>query len=533
VDGAVSVTSWSGARVAAGMVVLVPPHLLEKSPSLTDGMDAETEERLRTYGGELIQRAGVLLRMPQMTVASAAAIFQRFYFCKSFADFEVRAVACAAVVLASKLEENIRRLHQVVVVFYRLEMREQEEDDGKSTFARQPTPFLDISGKDFEGRKTQVVRAERYILRELGFEVSMFLDLPHHYVLRYAEAMTGKRRSALSQKAWSHVTDALRTRLCCTNQPDVIAAAGVFLAARSLGIKLPRSPPWWVAFEVDLAEVRHVAAVIMGLYRRPKVFHIAIPRKKKAAPVVPDVPATPLAETPAPMASPDADSDAPDENWQKVEPGEGSDGDGTPRAAIPAVNGHASVVQGSAPPGNGLDAGRIEELVEEGRSAGREALEPSKGVDDPKEARKDKDLERERERDNKDKEQEKDPSDRRKEKDREREREDRGKKRDREQEKRDREPERRRDKEKEELKERGREKTREKQRKGRDRCSSSSSASARSSSPKKGKRKPQQPSKAKDRKARREASSSSAASSERKKPRRRNTGRSGVDDEDL
>jgi len=425
------------------------------------------------------------------------------------------------VVLASKLEENIRRLHQVVVVFYRLEMREQEEDDGKSTFARQPTPFLDISGKDFEGRKTQVVRAERYILRELGFEVSMFLDLPHHYVLRYAEAMTGKRRSALSQKAWSHVTDALRTRLCCTNQPDVIAAAGVFLAARSLGIKLPRSPPWWVAFEVDLAEVRHVAAVIMGLYRRPKVFHIAIPRKKKAAPVVLDVPATPLAETPGPMASPDADSDAPDENWQKVEPGEGSDGDGTPRAVNPAVNGHASVVQGSAPPGNGLDAGRMEELVEEGRSAGREALEPSKGVDDPKAGRKDRDLEREWERDNKDKE---------KEKDREREREDRGKKRDREQEKRDREPERRRDKEKEE---RGREKTREKQRKGRDRCSSSGSASARSSSPKKGKRKPQQPSKAKDRKARRDASSSSAASSERKKPRRRNTGRRGVDDVDL
>jgi len=228
-----------------------------------------------------------------------------------------------------------------------------------------------------------------------------------------------------------------------------------------------------------------------------------------------------LGETLAPMTSTDADSDAPDENWQKVEPGEGSDGDGTPRAVNPAVNGHASVVQGSAPPGNGLDAGRMEELVEEGRSAGREALEPSKGVDDPKAGRKDRDLEREWERDNKDKE---------KEKDREREREDRGKKRDREQEKRDREPERRRDKEKEE---RGREKTREKQRKGRDRCSSSGSASARSSSPKKGKRKPQQPSKAKDRKARRDASSSSAASSERKKPRRRNTGRRGVDDVDL
>lgn len=73
------------------MVVLVPPEVLLAPPSSQDGIDAATEGRLRAFGAEQIQRAGVLLKLPQVTVASAAAIFQRFYFHRSFAEFEARA----------------------------------------------------------------------------------------------------------------------------------------------------------------------------------------------------------------------------------------------------------------------------------------------------------------------------------------------------------------------------------------------------------------------------------------------------------
>lgn len=39
------------------------PAQLEDSPSRRDGVDRETETTLRVYGAELIQEAGILLRL--------------------------------------------------------------------------------------------------------------------------------------------------------------------------------------------------------------------------------------------------------------------------------------------------------------------------------------------------------------------------------------------------------------------------------------------------------------------------------------
>lgn len=360
------------------MVLLVPPRLLETPPSLEDGIDAETEESLRVYGAELIQRAGKLLKLPQMTVASATAIFQRFYFCKSFAEFEVRSVAAAAVALATKLEENLRRLAHVIVIFYRLEMRDFEDDDGKRCFAGQPVPALEIGGKDFEARKSQVTRAERYILRELGFEVTLFLDLPHKYILRYAAALAGDGPSPLAKRAWSYMNDALRTTLCCSHQPDVIAAAGILLAARSLGLRLPRSPPWWAALDVDLVTVKKVAAVIAALYRRTKARYVDVPpRKKKLAAVVSAAldlpPATPLAEL-AGIAggSPAAESDVPDEDWQGDK-----DGGDTPNAAAPPQRSTDEPATGAN--GRHGDSGRAAEDSDEAPAERRKEDRDAKG----------------------------------------------------------------------------------------------------------------------------------------------------------
>ena len=46
---------------------LLPPEKLDVTPSELDGLDRETETDLRILGCELIQTAGILLKLPQVS----------------------------------------------------------------------------------------------------------------------------------------------------------------------------------------------------------------------------------------------------------------------------------------------------------------------------------------------------------------------------------------------------------------------------------------------------------------------------------
>lgn len=55
---------------------LLPDEKLAVTPSQTDGLDRDTETDLRIYGCELIQTAGILLKLPQVSVF--IAVFEQF-----------------------------------------------------------------------------------------------------------------------------------------------------------------------------------------------------------------------------------------------------------------------------------------------------------------------------------------------------------------------------------------------------------------------------------------------------------------------
>lgn len=63
---------------------------LENSPSREDGVDAETERRLRFYGCQRIQRAVVLLGVPQVVAATAQTLLHRFYCKRSLRSWHIR-----------------------------------------------------------------------------------------------------------------------------------------------------------------------------------------------------------------------------------------------------------------------------------------------------------------------------------------------------------------------------------------------------------------------------------------------------------
>lgn len=295
------------AKPEQGMVALVPAEVRSRPPSQEDGIEADVERELRSFGAGLVQSAGMLLRLPQLTIVSAAVIFQRFYFQKSFADFDVRISATAALALACKLEENNRKLQQVITACHRVQMRALlEEESDNPAYAGKPTPGFEVGSHDYTKNKDDVVRAERHILRELQFDmIVLFLDHPHKYLLQYVKALECPE---LVQKAWNYLNDSSRTSLCCAYQPHFIALASIYLAARASGTKLPSRPPWWEAFDIDFKDLRAISKAIMAMHRRPLPEYIYIPRKKKETALPPDTPAT---DTPAPAKSPSDDTPVP------------------------------------------------------------------------------------------------------------------------------------------------------------------------------------------------------------------------------
>lgn len=50
---------------------LIPDERLSPTPSMLDGLDLNTETDLRILGCELIQSAGILLRLPQVCLSRA------------------------------------------------------------------------------------------------------------------------------------------------------------------------------------------------------------------------------------------------------------------------------------------------------------------------------------------------------------------------------------------------------------------------------------------------------------------------------
>ncbi|THD23772.1 Cyclin-L2 [Fasciola hepatica] len=74
--------------------IIIPVERLSPTPSQLDNMDPEMEINLRIVGCELIQDSGVLLKLPQVAMATAQVLYQRFFYSKSFVRHFYELVIC-------------------------------------------------------------------------------------------------------------------------------------------------------------------------------------------------------------------------------------------------------------------------------------------------------------------------------------------------------------------------------------------------------------------------------------------------------
>ncbi|XP_036316884.1 cyclin-L2 isoform X2 [Pipistrellus kuhlii] len=252
-----------GDRLYSGVLItlencLLPDDKLRFTPSMSSGLDTDTETDLRVVGCELIQAAGILLRLPQVAMATGQVLFQRFFYTKSFVKHSMEHVSMACVHLASKIEEAPRRIRDVMNVFHRLrQLREKKK----------PTPLL--LDQEYVNLKNQIIKAERRVLKELGFCVHV--KHPHKIIVMYLQVLECERNQHLVQTSWNYMNDSLRTDVFVRFQPESIACACIYLAARTLEIPLPNRPHWFLLFGATEEEIQEICLKILQLYTRKKV----------------------------------------------------------------------------------------------------------------------------------------------------------------------------------------------------------------------------------------------------------------------
>ncbi|KAK0560358.1 hypothetical protein OC844_003803 [Tilletia horrida] len=272
-------------------------HQLRETPSQADGVPADLEEELRVYGCQLIQQAGILLQLPQVAMATAQVLFQRFWFVSSMKHFSIKDICMGALYLACKLEEQSIRGRNLINVFDFLVQRAVHIAE------RNPGPrSLELAGlvEDFYDTKDALVVAEMQILKRLGFQVQV--NLPFATLVNYlkllgltkdassdvggANSATGadengvhaderaKAETAMpsfAQRAWSYLNDALQTPLYCQFPPHILACGAIYLTAltnKPEPLALPMRPkPWWALFDVEQEEdLRIIGASLLRLY---------------------------------------------------------------------------------------------------------------------------------------------------------------------------------------------------------------------------------------------------------------------------
>ena len=244
----------------------------QNTPSRADNISAAVEKNLRSYGSELMQEAAILLKLPQVAVSTGSVLFHRFYSRVSLKAFSVKVYAMACLYLGSKCEEEQRKMRQFIAIFQNIMQRREGG----------ALRYFDVTSTAYMEAKAELTKAERVVLRELGFTVHV--EHPHKFITSFMNFLGLQNHSALMQSAWSLMNDSLRTDLCVRLKPEAIACGCIFMAARKLNHPLPTNPtPWWHVFDVTIKHISLVTVETLSLYTNPRCEFVEVDPDKAAA----------------------------------------------------------------------------------------------------------------------------------------------------------------------------------------------------------------------------------------------------------
>ncbi|KAJ2537673.1 hypothetical protein GGF49_006259, partial [Coemansia sp. RSA 1853] len=137
---------------------LATPEQIAESPSQRQGMSADVEASMRSYTCHLIQASGTILCLPQLVMATAQVLLQRFYYLASIQDFPLRGIVLGTLFLACKAEENPQTIRNIINVVDIVVKRDR----------RYPEVVTDGYDPEYYELKNEMVIGEMQVLRRLA-----------------------------------------------------------------------------------------------------------------------------------------------------------------------------------------------------------------------------------------------------------------------------------------------------------------------------------------------------------------------------
>eukprot|EP00041_Stephanoeca_diplocostata_P032909 m.1072388 g.1072388 ORF g.1072388 m.1072388 type:complete len:451 (-) comp24231_c0_seq113:6139-7491(-) len=235
----------------------LPPYDIKNTPSRLDGVSEDLETDLRIWGCFFIQDTGILLELPQVVMACAQILFQRFYYRKSMTSSDVKVTAIACLFLAAKVEESQKSIRNILQTAYHVEVSISKAHVEGGMAIREL--------EDISRARNDLIKAERRVLKELGFCVH--LKHPHKLIISYQKLIGLEDNKELAQLAWNYMNDGLKTSVFIQHTARTIACACLHLATIQQGLPMP---DWWIAFDAQTTDVENAATVILSLYTREK-----------------------------------------------------------------------------------------------------------------------------------------------------------------------------------------------------------------------------------------------------------------------
>ncbi|OBZ85057.1 Cyclin pch1 [Choanephora cucurbitarum] len=229
----------------------IPKEESRNFPSVLKGMRYEEELMSRFRAICLIQCVGYRLELPVHTVATASALFHRFYTRRSFYDYKPNKIAQACLFIACKSDESSRRANDIA----------------KSWLYK---PNTTLSEKRITKFITDMLYYELIVLEITCFD--MQIDHPYSDLFEFAKEINTS--NDVVHAALAFINDSLRLPLSLWYDSKSIAATALLMAYHGHEIKFPTdtSTNWGHFIERNTSLIIEIAGSIMEVYKLPKKY---------------------------------------------------------------------------------------------------------------------------------------------------------------------------------------------------------------------------------------------------------------------
>ncbi|KAJ4387205.1 hypothetical protein N0V93_007794 [Gnomoniopsis smithogilvyi] len=217
----------------------------------------------------LTQAAGVLLQLPESVTAQANVVLARYWLAESrpLMANEFSDVSAACMFLIAKLGPRPRTPRDICNVYTYLLSTSSSfmRDKGATAFTNDPTSYY-LSESDYFDFHNRVLALEARILYSLSFDTHV--ALPHPLAVTYLQALEfcNHAKEGISKRTIEYLNTALLSpqQLYLTHQPNMLAVAAIYNAAKDVGAKMPECE-WWEVFDVEREELGFLVVAMRSL----------------------------------------------------------------------------------------------------------------------------------------------------------------------------------------------------------------------------------------------------------------------------